>query len=192
MARFSVGGDEDGNEEGANGDRRLPKRHRTSGPIVYTIKRSSTSAASTSTSTTPSGRTVATNPASRSIAPQPPSRPDAAVLVEEIEESEDETDSFSDTSSSSEEDEETEDEYVDEQGERQGAGGSNDVQPANVGVNSVPNVSGRVCESVEIVGDAPVPVSVTLEDPEVLDCPICLEPLNSPIYQVSSRFIFVC
>lgn len=28
------------------------------------------------------------------------------------------------------------------------------------------------------------PVSVTLNDPEVLDCPVCYEPLTIPIYQV--------
>lgn len=28
------------------------------------------------------------------------------------------------------------------------------------------------------------PVTVTLNDPEVLDCPVCYEPLNIPVYQV--------
>ena len=32
------------------------------------------------------------------------------------------------------------------------------------------------------------PVSVTLTDPEVLDCSICLEPLSAPVFQVCQYF----
>ncbi|XP_073294257.1 uncharacterized protein [Primulina huaijiensis] len=32
--------------------------------------------------------------------------------------------------------------------------------------------------------DAPAPITVTLTDPDVLDCPICLDPLSPPVYQV--------
>ncbi|XP_073057970.1 uncharacterized protein [Primulina eburnea] len=31
--------------------------------------------------------------------------------------------------------------------------------------------------------DSPAPVTVTLTDPDVLDCPICFEPLSPPVYQ---------
>ncbi|XP_073280200.1 uncharacterized protein [Primulina huaijiensis] len=37
--------------------------------------------------------------------------------------------------------------------------------------------------------DAPAPVTVTLTDPDVLDCPICFEPLSPPVYQCENGHI---
>ncbi|KAK6128756.1 hypothetical protein DH2020_037511 [Rehmannia glutinosa] len=187
MARFSVGGDEDENEEGPSNNRRLPKKPRTSDPIVYTVKRAS---ASTSN---PGGRASAStsgNPASTSAAPQIPleriARQEEPASVEE--ESEDESEDESGSSSwseSSEEDSEEDDE--EEENEQQFP----QVQPTEARVNSTPNGNGTGPESVEPCVDAPAPaaVSVTLTDPDVLDCPICLEPLSPPVYQCENGHI---
>ncbi|XP_073294252.1 E3 ubiquitin-protein ligase SINA-like 7 isoform X1 [Primulina huaijiensis] len=37
--------------------------------------------------------------------------------------------------------------------------------------------------------DAPAPITVTLTDPDVLDCPICLDPLSPPVYQCENGHI---
>lgn len=41
-------------------------------------------------------------------------------------------------------------------------------------------------ENGETIGDGSI--SVTLTDPDVLDCPICLEPLTIPVFQVKFHF----
>lgn len=43
-------------------------------------------------------------------------------------------------------------------------------------------------ERAEPGGNVRTPISGTLTDPELLDCPICFLPLASPVYQVSVCF----
>lgn len=176
MARFSVGGDEDGNEERPNNNRSLAKRPRISNPIVYTLKRPTIAASSTS-----NFRERATT--STAAAPQPSLerilRPEEPVIAEEESEGqsgEESETSESDTSSESEEESGEEEEEEQQQNQRSG----NEVRPTEARVDSTPNGNGTSRESEGPSG----PVSVTLTDPDVLDCPICFEPLCSPVYQV--------
>ncbi|KZV42248.1 hypothetical protein F511_13347 [Dorcoceras hygrometricum] len=73
-----------------------------------------------------------------------------------------------------EDEEEDEDEDEDEEDEEEegggggGGGGELQAQPSR---------------------DTPAPVTVTLTDPDVLDCPICLEPLSPPVYQCKNGHI---
>lgn len=77
-----------------------------------------------------------------------------------------------------EEEEEGESEHAEEE-EEEGEEEGNEEESgwANTGFQSIgdrgsagPSGDGSIC--------------VTLTDPDVLDCPICLEPLNSPVFQV--------
>ncbi|XP_011097140.1 putative E3 ubiquitin-protein ligase SINA-like 6 [Sesamum indicum] len=186
MARFSVGGDDDGNEEGSSNNRPLPKRPRTSVPIVYTLKRASAS------STNSGGRAASSNsqnPLSTAAAPQPPSerevRPEerSEVDIESEEESDEESDSqLSDSSEESSEEEE------EEEADQLNLHTEFDFQTdPQIDLLFTGNGTGR--GSVPARGDAPAPVSVTLVDPDVLDCPICLEPLSPPVNQCENGHI---
>ncbi|KAL6512986.1 hypothetical protein OROHE_019776 [Orobanche hederae] len=77
---------------------------------------------------------------------------------------------------------EDEDELVEPQTAQCGGG----IQPTEARVNSTPNGNGNGIESVERRVDAPTPLS----DPDVLDCPICFEPLNPPVYQIARMGIY--
>ncbi|KAK4426575.1 E3 ubiquitin-protein ligase SINA-like 10 [Sesamum alatum] len=197
MARFSVGGDDDGNEEGSSNNRPLPKRPRTSVPIVYTLKRASASSANSG------GRAASSNsqnPLSTGAAPQPPLerefRPEEPTAVDEESEEESDEESDSELSDSSEEESEEEEEEIlrltpdpllvaDQLNLQIGV----EVQPTEAQVNSDSTGNGTGRGSVAASGDASAPVSVTLADPDVLDCPICLEPLSPPVYQCENGHI---
>lgn len=172
MARFSVGGDEDGNEEGSrNNDRPFPKRPRTAGPIVY--KRANGSSSS------PAERAVVYNPAN--LSSYSTTQPEEPAPVEEVSEgeSEEESDeSFSDTSEESETEDDDEFEEEDQQN-----------QPVEARVNPAADVNVITRVEPEEGGDAPAALSFTLTDTDVLDCPICLEPLSSPVYQCENGHI---
>lgn len=85
------------------------------------------------------------------------------------------------------EEEEGESEHAEEQEEEEEEGNAEESGRAHTGLRPIgdrasagPNGDGSIC--------------VTLTDPDVLDCPICLEPLNSPVFQVCfsfERFSFV-
>ncbi|KAL0431373.1 UNVERIFIED_CONTAM: E3 ubiquitin-protein ligase SINA-like 10 [Sesamum radiatum] len=181
MARFSVGGDDDGNEEGSSNNRPLPKRPRTSVPIVYTLKRASAS------STNSGGRAASSNsqnPLSTATAPQPPLerelRPEEPTAVDEESEEESDVGSDSELSDSSEEESEEEEE---EEADQLNLEMEFDFQSTDPLLTSGSTGNGTGRGSVPARGDASAPVSVTLADPDVLDCPICLEPLSQPVYQ---------
>ncbi|KAL6521543.1 hypothetical protein OROGR_018112 [Orobanche gracilis] len=74
--------------------------------------------------------------------------------------------------------------------EQQTMGSRDRLQPTEAVVNSTPNRNGKVTELVEHCEDAPAPLSVTLTDPDVLDCPICFEPLSPPVYQCARMGIY--
>ncbi|KAB1211269.1 E3 ubiquitin-protein ligase SINA-like 10 [Morella rubra] len=142
MAKFSLGGDEDG--EGPSSPR--PKRVRISvqSSVVYGDYQ------------------------------------ELSEEEEEEEEGEEEEEISSPVEvegSSAEEDEEEEEEEDEEEEEE-----AQQVQEADracpVTVGSRANGGGQVCPEGSI--------TVTLTDPEVLDCCICYEPLSTPIFQVLS------
>lgn len=155
-------GDGDGNEERPSSNRPLPKRLRISEPIVYTHRRAGTASVLAS----------ASNSGSRPAAAET-IRPEETVAAQE--ESEDQSSEESDTSwdhTSSESDEAS-----DEEQENQRSG--NEEIPVSERLKALDG-HGAPRESEGLSGA----VSVTLTDPDVLDCPICYEPLCSPVYQV--------
>ncbi|KAL6507488.1 hypothetical protein OROGR_023683 [Orobanche gracilis] len=162
MAKFSVGGDDedgDGKRPSNKYYSRLPKKTRKFDPVAEK--------ASAATSN-------AVNPRSTSVAPQPP-------LVRESQP--EKRRSFKRTCCS--EPSEGEDEVV----EPQTAGCGGGIRPTEARGNTTPNGNGNGIESVERRVDARTPLSVTLTDPDVLDCPICFEPLNPPVYQCKNGHI---
>ncbi|KAL0343408.1 UNVERIFIED_CONTAM: E3 ubiquitin-protein ligase SINA-like 10 [Sesamum angustifolium] len=176
MARFSVGGDEDGNEDRPSNNRPLPKKPRISSTSFVSLNRPN---ANVNASNSVDRATVST-----STAPQPELdqelRTEESVSAEEESEGESvgESDNSWSGSSSEEESEEGEDE---QQNQRSG----NEVQPTEARIESTPGENGACPES----GGPSGPISVTLTDPDVLDCPICFEPLCSPVYQCENGHI---
>ncbi|KAL6587871.1 hypothetical protein OROMI_000849 [Orobanche minor] len=159
MAKPSVGGDdEDGDGKKPSNNRRLPKKTRISDPVVNTPKKASAAASN------------GVNPRSTYVAPQ-------SSLVRESQPEKRKSFKRACCSESSED----EDELVEPQTAQCGGG----IQPTEARVNSTPNGNGNGIESVERRVDAPTPLSVTLTDPDGLDCPICFEPLNPPVYQIN-------
>ncbi|XP_051117955.1 putative E3 ubiquitin-protein ligase SINA-like 6 [Andrographis paniculata] len=198
MARFSVGGDEeDGNEDSSNNDRRLPKRLRTGAagaPIVYTAKRSNAS------SSNPAGLVAASNlvnpapPCTVAAAEEP--RPEEQAPVEELSEDESEEESESSLADSSEEESEEEYEEEEEEADQASPRSGDEVSPSPEAIlsSAPPDANGPAREEAARGANAQaagvgVGVLVTLTDPDVLDCPICLEPLSSPIYQCENGHI---
>ncbi|KAI3451811.1 hypothetical protein Pfo_008476 [Paulownia fortunei] len=179
MARFTAGGDEGGNERRPSNNRPFPKRPRLSNPSSNTPRRPNAAAVSTSNSPDRAN-------ASTSAAPQPPveievqpEEPVAAAEESEVESVEESDTSWSDSSSGSEE--ESDEQEEEELNQRSG----DEVQPTETQVDSTPNGNGTFPVSEEPRG----PVSATLMDPDVLDCPICYEPLCSPVYQCENGHI---
>ncbi|KAH7848130.1 hypothetical protein Vadar_034104 [Vaccinium darrowii] len=83
------------------------------------------------------------------------------------------------------EEEEEESEHAEEEEEEEGGGGGGEEEEsdgANMGLQSIGDRG-----SAGPSGDGSI--SVTLTDPDVLDCPICLEPLNSPVFQCENGHI---
>ncbi|GER42551.1 E3 ubiquitin-protein ligase [Striga asiatica] len=106
-----------------------------------------------------------------STSPDPQIRYSSAYSHDSEEESEEREE---ESEEREEEEEDEEEDYEDEE---------ETVQPTESNVDPPRNRNGTDCV------DAQVPLSVTLIDPDVLDCPICLEPLTLPIYQCSSGHI---
>ncbi|KAH6754942.1 hypothetical protein C2S53_019350 [Perilla frutescens var. hirtella] len=173
MARFSVGGDEDGNEDRPT-NRPLPKRPRISNPIVY--KRPASSRDNPTTSAAPE---LLVERISR-----PEERVPAPAESERQTSDESET-SWSDSTSDSEEassDSGEEEEGIQQQ-QTQRSGGEVQLTEARTDPVASGSDAGRDPEGSN--GS----VSVILADPDVLDCPICYEPLCSPVYQCENGHI---
>lgn len=174
MARFSVGGDEDGNEDRPT-NRPLPKRPRL--PISLGNKRSTAAANSRDRPTTSTAAANSRDPSNATVAEflvgrisQPEERVVAGEESERLSSDESET-SWSDTSTDSSSTEE-EEEGIQQQPQQQTGG---EVQLAEARADLIASGSDEGTSGS---------VSVTLSDPDVLDCPICYEPLCSPVYQV--------
>uniref|UniRef100_A0A2P2JA74 RING-type E3 ubiquitin transferase n=1 Tax=Rhizophora mucronata TaxID=61149 RepID=A0A2P2JA74_RHIMU len=152
MAKFSVGGEEDG--EGRS-TFPWPKRQRTS---------SSSSSRSQQQS----------NPQTQQPPPQvnPPLPPTPMEAEPEIEEEEEEA----------EEDDERLWETEGQQ-EQEATGNNDDNQVAIAGRRS--SIGSCLLGPTTRTGA----ISVTLTDPEVLDCPICYEPLTIPVFQCDNGHI---
>ncbi|KAL8472679.1 hypothetical protein ACS0TY_029771 [Phlomoides rotata] len=171
MVRFSVDGDDDGNEERPSNCRPpLPKRLRISEINVDTHRRIDT--VSVGASTTNFGERPSTAEAIR---------PEGTVAAQEESESSEDSDTSLDetisTGSSSDSD------SSEEEQENQRSG--NEVQPTEARANSASNGIGTTREPEGLSGA----VSVILMDPDVLDCPICYDPMCSPIYQCENGHI---
>lgn len=182
MARFSVGGDEDGNEDRPT-NRPLPKRPRL--PISLSNKRPAAAAAnSRDRPTTSNAAANSRDPSTTTVAEylvgrisQPEERVLAGEESERLSSDESET-SWSDTSTDSSSTEEEED--IQQQPQQQTGG---EVQLAEARADLIASGSDEGTSGS---------FSVTLSDPDVLDCPICYEPLCSPVYQVLILNRFFC
>lgn len=169
MVRFAVGGDEDGNEDRPT-TRPLPKRPRVN-PILP--KRPIAAAASNPRDRPTTSAAAAPPPEIERITP-----PEERVSAGEESTDESET-SWSDSlSDSSSEESGEEEEDVQQPQPTPPSGGV--VQPAEARADPTASGSDAGREAEGPSGS----VSVTLADPDVLDCPICFEPLCSPVYQV--------
>ncbi|XP_057971865.1 E3 ubiquitin-protein ligase SINA-like 10 [Malania oleifera] len=82
--------------------------------------------------------------------------------------------------------EEEEEEEEEEENEEQGGEGINELRRRRV-VGLGPNCSREVANKGRTARDASI--SVTLIDPEVLDCPICFDPLSAPVFQCENGHI---
>ncbi|KAL6507492.1 hypothetical protein OROGR_023687 [Orobanche gracilis] len=205
MARFSVDGDDDANEEGPSNNRRLLKKRRTSDLIVDSQKKAAASTSNSGERASNSRNPTYTSddlriPLVRESRPEKPANPllfddelvpptfSRSKSKEEDEEEERMVDVEEDEEEYEEEDmkdggEEIEHD-VEEVEMKQPMGSRDRLQPTEARVSSTPNGNGNVTELVEHREDAPAPLFVTLTDPDVLDCPICFEPLNLPVYQL--------
>lgn len=65
-----------------------------------------------------------------------------------------------------------------------------DDEPGQEVVQRLPEPGQGTSSGTVVITGAPV--SLTLTDPEVLDCAICLEPLTVPVFQVCHYFITPC
>ncbi|PIN14753.1 Zn finger protein [Handroanthus impetiginosus] len=94
----------------------------------------------------------------------------ASIVYTSEEESQDRWDLFGDSSEGEEW------EHEDEDDEQPNLQNEDEVQPTEAGVTSTQTGTDE-------------PVSVTLADPDVLDCPVCLLPLGPPVYQCENGHI---
>ncbi|KAG8384148.1 hypothetical protein BUALT_Bualt04G0088100 [Buddleja alternifolia] len=168
MARFSVGGDEDGNEERERpscNNTPLSKKPRTSNTNSYTAGRpNAAAAASTSNSGDRAAGSITGNPNSTVAAPS-----ESQLCPDE------ESDTSGANSSSS----------SDEEEERSG----DEVQPNEARLNLSPDGNDDHSHRCEEPEELSGPISMTLTDPDVLDCPVCFDPLSSPVYQCENGHI---
>ena len=153
MAKFSVGGEEDG--EGPSSSPR-PKRLRISVQTNFVDQN---------------------DPQRLQQQEQEEGDDESYEEEDEEEEGEEEAASYDDEEDDTEEEEIEEVEEDDEEEEAQQGNQGSDV---TVGPRSTIGNDSHVIH----VGDGSI--SVTLTDPEVLDCSICLEHLSPPVFQVSS------
>ena len=156
MAKFSVGGEEDG--EGPSSSPR-PKRLRISVQTNFLDQN---------------------DPQRQQQQEQEEGDDESYEEEDEEEEGEEEEVSYDDEEDDTEE-EEIEEVEEDEEEEAQRGNQGSDV---TVGPRSTIGNDSHVIH----VGDGSI--SVTLTDPEVLDCSICLEHLSPPVFQVSSYLLF--
>lgn len=178
-----MGGDEDGNEDRPT-NRPLPKRPRL--PISLSNKRPASAAAnSRDRPTTSNAAANSLDPSTTTVAEylvgrisQPEERVLAGEESERLSSDESET-SWSDTSTDSSSTEE-EEEDIQQQPQQQTGG---EVQLAEARADLIASGSDEGTSGS---------FSVTLSDPDVLDCPICYEPLCSPVYQVLILNRFFC
>ncbi|KAL3525505.1 hypothetical protein ACH5RR_013877 [Cinchona calisaya] len=105
----------------------------------------------------------------------PPAETDEEVDAEEEEESEHEIEAG-----------EEESEYEDEEGEEGEEDDDGDQDEEESENHHQQQLSQP--EVIE-VGNRDGPISVTLTDPDVLDCPICLEPLSIPVFQCENGHV---
>ncbi|KAL7141640.1 hypothetical protein ABFS83_08G067300 [Erythranthe nasuta] len=164
MARFSVGGDEDENEEERPNDRRSSKKPRIADPVSDSGKPPNAAAVSTPNSG---------DRAKASTSSAPPLPPDDPIEEdEEFENEEFENDEFE------EENEEEE----------------SDHPPSDSPAASEEESDAEECEvqateaRVDSEGDTGS-ITVTITDKDALDCPICFDPLSAPIYQCENGHI---
>ena len=157
MAKFSVGGEEDG--EGPSSSPR-PKRLRISVQTNFLDQN---------------------DPQRQQQQEQEEGDDESYEEEDEEEEGEEEEVSYDDEEDDTEEEEIEEVEEDEEEEEAQQGNQGSDV---TVGPRSTIGNDSHVIH----VGDGSI--SVTLTDPEVLDCSICLEHLSPPVFQVSSYLLF--
>ncbi|KAG8373767.1 hypothetical protein BUALT_Bualt11G0059400 [Buddleja alternifolia] len=110
-------------------------------------------------------------------------------IVEDDDDSEDPSYDDDDESGPSFYEDQSEEEQQQQEEAEQLQNGGAEVQPTEARLNSTPTEIRTARESTVARVETPTPLSVTLTDPDVLDCPICLEPLSSPVYQCENGHI---